>query len=151
MSPESRNPDSRGFHLLLVDDDSACRESLHEYFLRAGFQVSCAASGIEAYQSITTSRVDFSVMDVHMPGMTGFEVLQRLAREQLVAAVPPTVLMSSDGEAERLVQALGLPVGFVPKPIRLDSLRRTVLDLLRAQSIELPPNLFGGPGPSTRS
>jgi DNA-binding response OmpR family regulator len=135
---------SQKIHLLVVDDDTACREALVEFFDREGFRVSFAASGNEAYQQLTSRRVDFSVMDVHMPGMTGIEVLRRLQLETSPLAIPPTVFMSSDQTVEEIVrQMLGLNVGFVPKPIRLNVLRESVQVLLR-RSTEPPPS---GPYP----
>lgn len=118
-------------HLLIVDDDPACRESLMEFFVREGFQVAIASRGDEAFEVLRRQQVDLSVMDVHMPGLSGPEVLQRLRRVQGVQ-VPPTVLTSSDRSAEALVRTLlGLRVEFVPKPIRLDAMRRSVQELLR--------------------
>ena len=118
--------------LLVVDDDAACREALVEFFRREGFSVRFAADGNEAFELFRAGRVDFSVMDVHMPGMSGLEVLQRLSTECGVHRVPPTILMSSDPTAGALTRTLfGLKVDFVPKPVRLDALRRSIRLLLR--------------------
>jgi len=124
-------PDSRPTpSLLLVDDDASCREALGEFFLREGFLVSFACRGDEALRLLCAEHVDLSVMDVHMPGLSGPEVLRRLW-EAGGREVPPTVLTSSDWSAEEAVRGLaGLRVDFVPKPIRLDALRRTVERML---------------------
>lgn len=125
--------------LLLVDDDASCREALGEFFVREGYRVQFACRGDEAYQLLCQAQVDLSVMDVHMPGLTGPEVLCRLL-EDGGSAVPPTVLTSSDRSARELMRQLlqgcdshgyDLRVDFVPKPIRLDALRRTVERILQ--------------------
>lgn len=125
------NTSPQKLRLLVVDDDASCRESLAEFFLREGFLVSLAASGTEAFRQLTRQPVDFSVMDVHMPGMTGVEVIRQLTQQSAVP-VPPTVFMSSDASAEAAVRALpGVPVCFVPKPVQLKALRLSVHQLLR--------------------
>ncbi len=120
--------------MLVVDDDHACREALVEFFRREGFSVCIASNGKEAFEVIRTQHVDLSVMDVHMPGMTGPEVLQRVLAEAGALGVPPTVLISSDRSAEALARQLfECPVDFLPKPVRLEALRQTVQQLLRSQ------------------
>lgn len=121
--------------LLLVDDDESCRDSLGEFFRREGFHVSFAVNGTEAYHRFTSFEVDCSVMDVHMPGMTGLDVLRRLVAEPGQTVVPPTVFISSDAQMQKEVErithlALGLQLDFVPKPIRLDAMRRSLRQLL---------------------
>ncbi len=128
----------KNLHLLLVDDDHACRQALVEFFYREGSKVSVASSGVEALQVILAERIDFSVMDVNMPGMTGPEVLLQLKKEIGEVRVPPTLLVSSDREAEALAQGLpGMHVGFIPKPIQLGVLRRSVTQML--MSSQWPP------------
>ena len=67
-----------GKRLLIVDDDADMRLLLAEYFRRLGFQVEERESGVEALEPATTGRFDCFIFDVSMPGMTGFELLQRV-------------------------------------------------------------------------
>jgi CheY-like chemotaxis protein len=126
--------------MLVVDDDPACREALMEFLVREGHRVRMAADGLEAYELLRRGRIDCSVMDVHMPGLTGPEVLWRVLEELGTPGVPPTVLTSSDAAAEVFARALhGMAVDFVAKPIRLDALRRSIENLLNP-----PRHLTGG-------
>lgn len=137
------NPQVDGkLRLLVADDDANLREALGEFFAREGFAVQLAASGLEAIEFLRRRLFDVSVLDGHMPGLSGPQVLRRLLDDAGPAAIPPTVLVSSDVSIETWVREQfglgegGLPaggVGFVPKPIRLVALRRSIRLLLARQ------------------
>lgn len=145
--------------LLVADDDASLREALGEFFAREGYAVQLAASGLEAIEFLRRRSCDVSVLDGHMPGLTGPQVLRQLLRDAGPAAIPPTLLVSSDASIEAWVRdqftgavlgsgALGPSgafhgplhgiVGFVPKPFRLDALRRSLEALLQRHP-PLPP------------
>ena len=67
-----------GKRLLIVDDDSDMRLLLAEYFRRLGFHVEDYESGTAALEPAITGRFDCFILDVSMPGMTGFELLKRV-------------------------------------------------------------------------
>ena len=136
--------------LLVADDDASLREALGEFFAREGYAVQLAASGLEAIEFLRRRSCDVSVLDGHMPGLTGPQVLRQLLHDAGPAAIPPTLLVSSDVSIETWVReqfamfradeaarATGNPgallVGFVPKPFRLEALRRSLEMLLRRQ------------------
>jgi CheY-like chemotaxis protein len=130
-------PQDDPLHLLVADDDANLREALGEFFSREGFQVALAASGTEAIELLRQRSFDVSVLDGHMPGLTGPQVLRRLLADRGLAALPPTLLVSSDITIEAWVrEQFGVgagaisTVGFVPKPFRLDALRRSIQQLL---------------------
>ncbi|MSR47910.1 MAG: response regulator [Planctomycetes bacterium] len=123
--------------LLVADDDANLREALGEFFSREGFAVELAASGLEAIALLQQRLFDVSVLDGHMPGLTGPQVLRRLLADFGPAAIPPTLLVSSDIAIEAWVReqfgvgkSMASAVGFVSKPIRLDALRRSIQQLL---------------------
>ncbi|MBL8840578.1 MAG: response regulator [Planctomycetes bacterium] len=123
--------------LLVADDDLNLREALGEFFAREGFAVELAASGLEAIDLLQRRLFDVSVLDGHMPGLTGPQVLRRLLADRGRAAIPPTVLVSSDASIETWVReqfggrdGAFSTVDFLSKPIRLDALRRSIQLLL---------------------
>jgi DNA-binding response OmpR family regulator len=67
-----------GKRLLIVDDDTDMRLLLAEYFRRLGFFVEERESASEALEAATGGRFDCFILDVSMPGMTGFEMLKRV-------------------------------------------------------------------------
>jgi CheY-like chemotaxis protein len=147
--------------LLVADDDASLREALGEFFSRNGFAVSLAASGLEAIELLRRRVCDVSVLDGHMPGLSGPQVLRRLLEDVGPAAVPPTVLVSSDVSIESWVKTwtdetratwtragvASIGVGFVPKPFRLEALRRSI-ELLLARGGGTPPSPLRGTPPS---
>jgi DNA-binding response OmpR family regulator len=64
--------------LLIVDDEADMRTLLAEYFRRLGFEVDERESGVAALEPATTGRFDCLILDVSMPGMSGFELLKKV-------------------------------------------------------------------------
>jgi CheY-like chemotaxis protein len=115
--------------VLLADDDDACRESLGQFFLREGFHVYFAATGLEAIDVLKKGQVNFSVMDVQMPGLTGIQVLEILRSD---GRVGPCIFVS--GETSRELQLKAMSAGaftFLSKPVELGIMRFTVQLLLK--------------------
>jgi two-component system alkaline phosphatase synthesis response regulator PhoP len=67
-----------GKRLLIVDDDADMRSLLAEYFRRLGFEVDERESGTAALEPALAGRFDCLILDVTMPGMSGFELLKRV-------------------------------------------------------------------------
>ena len=64
--------------LLIADDEPAFREYMATLLRAQGFRVAAAADGAEALQQFSTVQPDLVLLDVEMPEMTGFEVLEHL-------------------------------------------------------------------------
>jgi DNA-binding response OmpR family regulator len=115
--------------ILLADDDTLLRAALCEFLGREGFVVHEAATGLAALEVLRLHRVTFSIMDVDMPGLTGFEVL-KIVRQQLGAAMP-CIFMSGDSSRERQMKALEVGAfSLLEKPIAPDLLRFSVQRLV---------------------
>ena len=67
-----------GKRLLIVDDDADMRLLLAEYFRRLGFDVDERESGAAALEPAQAGRFDCFILDVSMPGMSGFELLRKI-------------------------------------------------------------------------
>src|SRR5947209_608150 len=65
-------------HLLIVDDDDQLREIMTLRFRRDGMAVTAAASGEEALALAAQERWDVALLDLHLPGMTGIDLVGRL-------------------------------------------------------------------------
>ena len=68
-------------HLLVVDDDARLRELLRRYLSDNGFRVTPAADAAEARASLASFAFDLIVLDVMMPGESGFELTRALRGE----------------------------------------------------------------------
>jgi DNA-binding response OmpR family regulator len=103
--------------ILVVDDLPANRDLMSRRLERSGFRVVSAGSGPEALDALKRRPVDLVLLDIMMPGMTGFEVLKtvRLARSP---AALPVIMVTAKTEREDLVEALSLGANdYVTKPV----------------------------------
>ena len=118
---------TRPLSVLLAEDDDPLRSLLIELLDARGFVVHAAARGDEAFEIAHRIRIDVSILDFHLPGMTGVEVMRQLASERRIL---PSILMSGEARAEEVqaASAFGL-VEFLRKPLDLERLRKS-LDLL---------------------
>lgn len=114
--------------ILLVDDDSALRETLAEFLRERGYDVSCAGDGREALVHLHTSPApDAILLDLAMPVMDGWAFRAAQRRDPRWAQIPTIVLSGSlgpDGQAaDRLAPALALEKPFELRRL-LDALGR---------------------------
>jgi adenylate cyclase len=91
--------------LLVVDDNDLNRDMLMRRLERLGYSVSCAESGIEALKLLRTESFDLLLLDIVMPGMDGFEVLEQLKAEPVLRDIPVIVLSASD-QLDHVVKAI---------------------------------------------
>ncbi|MGK2856472.1 MAG: response regulator [Thermoanaerobaculia bacterium] len=82
--------------LLVIDDDAAFREILEEELRELGYEVRWASSGEEGLEAIRNDVPDVVVLDLVMPGMSGFEVAERLKQDPATEAIPILVMTSKD-------------------------------------------------------
>lgn len=65
--------------LLVVDDDDAIRRLLERVALRAGFDVDAAKDGVEALEMMQRRRYDIAIVDLMMPRLSGYELIQKIS------------------------------------------------------------------------
>ena len=68
--------------ILFVDDDLGFRELCKRVFQEEGYRVVLAEDGAAAIHAVAAESPDVAVLDVRMPGMTGFEVAEELQRDR---------------------------------------------------------------------
>jgi CheY-like chemotaxis protein len=111
---------------MVVEDDFAVRETLHELLEEEGFQVVQACNGQEALDRLR--RVAFVprliLLDLMMPVMDGWQFRAEMSRDPQLARIP-VVVMSADMALEQKVRGLSV-AGVLPKPVELDRLLETV-------------------------
>lgn len=107
--------------LLLVEDDTGVRRVLRDMLRHAGFTVREAADGASALAAVGAGLPDAIVLDMVLPGITGFEVLDRL-RESGVAASVPVITMTGSVLSESEMREKGAR-GVLQKPFSLQQLR----------------------------
>lgn len=110
--------------ILVVDDEPLIQSILAEEFEDAGYEVSKASSGNEAFQTLIQSKVDLIVSDVKMPGMSGIDLLLKI--QSHLPQPPPMVLVSAFSETTAQEAYHEGAQGVFAKPIDYDALSRTI-------------------------
>ena len=122
-------PDGTPIRVLTVDDESSLTELLSMALRYEGWEVSTAASGLEAVQVARQIRPDAIVLDIMLPDFDGLEVMRRIRTEQ--PDVPVIFLTAKDALDDRIS---GLTAGgddYVTKPFSLEELVARLRGLLR--------------------
>lgn len=119
--------------VLLVDDDVALAQLLREFLELQGFAVQLAHRGEDALAAVGRRMPDLVVLDVMLPGSSGFEILRRL-RE--TCEVPVIMLTARGEESERILGLMGGADDYLAKPcspLELSVRIRTVLKRARRE------------------
>ena len=106
--------------LLIVDDDESLRQTLARRFQRLGMAVAEAADGEEALAKAGHAAYDVALLDLHMPGMTGIELLGRLKERwpELEA-----IMLTAHSSIETAIQAMKQGAyDYLTKPFQLPEL-----------------------------
>jgi two-component system phosphate regulon response regulator OmpR len=125
---EAAAPPDDAPHLLVVDDDRRIRNLLSRFLLGEGYRVTTAATSAEARSKLSGLRFDLLILDVMMPGQTGFE----FARELRTSSNVPILMLTARGEAENRIA--GLECGaddYMGKPFEPRELSLRVANILK--------------------
>ena len=135
-------------HLLLVDDDRRIRDLLSRFLCGEGYRVTTAMSAKDARAKLLGLHFDLLILDVMMPGETGFD----LARFIRASSSVPIIMLTARHEAEARIE--GLQIGaddYVAKPfeprelvLRIGNIlkRATPMPVARMESIAFGPYVF---------
>jgi adenylate cyclase len=116
LDPGGPSPARHQGTILIADDDSTNREMLARRLRRLGHGVSIAENGRQAVEMIRTGSYDLLLLDIIMPEMDGYEVLQYLQANRPVAHLPVIVLSASD-DSKKIAQSIKLGAqDYLPKP-----------------------------------
>jgi len=117
--------------ILIVDDEPFGRDTLESILEPEGYILVMAENGYQAIEKARETQPDVILLDVMMPGMSGFEVCQRIRNEKLLAEIPILFLTALDDRQSLLN---GLEVGaddFISKPFDRFELRARLLGITR--------------------
>ena len=98
----------------VLDDDDSVRRAIRRLLRAAGFAVETFSSGGEFLRSLQRRRPDAVVLDLHMPGMSGFDVQARLA--QMGERIPVVCITGTDGPNDRDRAIAGGAAAYLQKP-----------------------------------
>lgn len=115
----------------MVDDDASIRQVIEVALTSAGYAVEQAESGEHALAAIRRKRFDLIVLDINMPGMSGYDVLDRLREMPSRSATPVFVVTANGPQPENVIPELRRgAVGRLSKPFTITDLQHGVEEAL---------------------
>jgi two-component system, response regulator PdtaR len=116
------------FSILITDDESGCREALRALLDEAGYRTLIASCGEEAIEIVRVERVHAALLDMHMPTLTGLEVIE-LVRQ--FDSLMPCILVTADATEGLMRKAFHARVySVIPKPVSRNVVLYTVVRAL---------------------
>jgi two-component system response regulator CpxR len=118
--------------LLIIDDDVRLAEMLVEYLAPEGIELTTVPSGIQGLRNAQRENYDLIILDVMLPGLSGFDVLKQL--REAGSKTPVLMLTARGDDVDRIV---GLDLGaddYLPKPFNPRELLARVKAILRRTS-----------------
>ncbi len=126
---------SRTFRILVVDDTALNVKLLADLLGAHGYEVDTASCGEAGLEKVASFGPDLVLLDVVMPGLSGYEVCRRLRQDPRTEALPVVLVTALDPETERVK---GLEAGaddFLSKPVNRAELLARVRSLLRIRTL----------------
>lgn len=136
--------------ILLVDDDERLTGQLALHLRTLGHECHVARDGRTVVPLLEQHAVDLLILDVMLPGLSGFEVCRRVRAHPEVYKAPILILTAMDGEEEMMHGLAQGAEDYVTKPFQIDNLMGRIDRLLEAHNgSALQDSLTELPGPSS--
>jgi len=125
-------------HLLVVDDDRRIRDLLSRFLLAEGYRVTTAETAADARAKLEGLRFDLLILDVMMPGETGFN----LARDLRAGSNVPIIMLTARAEAQSRIEGLAIGADdYLGKPFEPKELSLRIAGILRRSRPAPTPSL----------
>ena len=121
--------EKNSFHILVVDDDIKIKELIKQFLNEKGFIVSTASNAEEAKTKIDIFDFNLIVLDVMMPGQSGYELTKEIKESRNV----PIILLTAKGEVENRIH--GLEIGaddYLGKPFDPQELLLRIKNVIKS-------------------
>ena len=123
--------------VLVADDEPATASLLEVMCTRAGYKTEIANDGPETIEMANTSTPDLILLDVQMPGMNGFEVVEALRQRENTAQIPIIVITAAATKPDDAVKGLNLGADdYLHKPFNNQELLARIRAKIRTHELE---------------
>lgn len=117
--------------ILITDDSTALRHALTETLQKASYHVFEAHDGVEALEKLHQYKPDICLLDIEMPNLNGYDVLQMMSTEPDLSAVK-VIMLTSRSTTKHMQHALKLGArAYLTKPCTQDDLFQTIEGVLK--------------------
>jgi DNA-binding response OmpR family regulator len=117
-------------HVLLIEDEPNISEAIRFILGRDGIDVSCHSQGHDAIEMILAHRPDAVILDVMLPGRSGFDILRDLRAEAQTVDLPILMLTAKGQSRDRELALQAGATGFIAKPFSNAEMLASVKSLL---------------------
>lgn len=125
---------SKQKRILVVDDNLINRITTARYLEKKGFHTIIASSGAEAIEKLDEEAFELVLLDLHMPGMSGYEVSRLVRNSGRPYQAIPIVAISADVQNHVVEECQNVGINrFFPKPLNFDGLIQTMEELVASK------------------
>ena len=115
-------------HILVVDDDNKIRELVKQFLVEKGYIVATAIDARDAKNKIDIFDFNLIILDVMMPGQSGYELAEELKQSKNI----PVLLLTAKGEVENRIQGLELGADdYLGKPFEPQELLLRIKNIIK--------------------
>ena len=119
-------------HILIVDDDDRIRDLLKDYLINNNYIISTAGNAEEAKEKLKYIKFDILILDVMMPGQSGYELTEEIKKTIQV----PIILLTAKGEVENRIKGLELGADdYIGKPFEPKELLLRIKNIIKNKNI----------------
>ena len=115
----------KGFSVLIVDDEKMIRDAVSAYFARMGCIIFQADNGPDALVIFRKENIDFIILDLMLPGMTGEEVLEK------IKDLPVIIMSAKTGTEDKVNLLMNGAADYITKPFEVSELKARIAVQLR--------------------
>lgn len=116
--------------ILIIDDDRSFSDSLKDILTEKGYEVETLSDPSDTENCINTFNPDLLILDIFMPGRSGFNLLEDFRDRGIFQDIPKIVLTCLDDDVERMVAKSEGAEEYATKPVDVDGLLNKILKLL---------------------
>ena len=129
-------------HILIVDDDDRIRDLLKDYLISNNYIISTAGNAEEAKEKLKYIKFDILILDVMMPGQSGYELTEEIKKTIQV----PVILLTAKGEVENRIKGLELGADdYIGKPFEPKELLLRIKNIIKNKNkLDLSSKHFVG-------
>ena len=131
--PQTRDTDERfevGQRILVIEDSAVIRRLIEVCLRAADLEIMMREDGPTGLAAVRSESPDLLVLDIGLPGMDGWQVLDHIRSDAATRSLPVVVLTAHAEEESRRRADEGGADAFVTKPFQPNDFRQTVLDLI---------------------
>ncbi|MCP4720893.1 MAG: response regulator, partial [Desulfobacteraceae bacterium] len=119
--------------ILVVDDNDSVRQMLTTMLEKLGYEIETASDGFEALSKLVFD-IDLILLDILMPGMDGFEVVQSIRKQTEYKDIPIIMVTGLSSRKDRIRAVEVGANDFISKPVDMTELKARTTSLLKMKN-----------------